>query len=192
MEAVVYKGGVVPSRYWVLMLLSGILLSVLGIWVILSPLQSYLSLSLTFAIGIIVTGFFEAAVSLMSIRHIERWGWLLASGLVDIAIGSYLFSYPQITMMLLPIIIGFWLLVRGIMGIGSAIDMRAYGISSWGWILFNSLVVVFFSVGILAYPAFGIANLIIWTGLAFLGAGIFRIVISIKIKEISRRVSGHM
>lgn len=190
MEAAIYKRDIVPSRYWLLMLLSGILLSALGLWVILSPLQSYLSLSITFAIGMIVTGFFEAMVSLMSIRHIERWGWLLASGLIDIAIGCYLFSYPSITMLLLPIIVGFWLLVRGIMGIGSAIDMRAYGIASWGWILFNSLVIVFFSVGILAYPAFCIANLIIWTGLAFLGAGIFRIVISVKIKQISGRVSG--
>jgi uncharacterized membrane protein HdeD (DUF308 family) len=189
MEAGMYKGAIVPSRYWLLMFLSGILLSVLGVWVILSPLQSYLSLSLTFAIGMMLTGFFETIFSLMSTRHIERWGWLLASGLIDIAIGTYLFNYPSITMMLLPIIVGFWLLVRGIMGIGSAIDMRAYGITSWGWILFNSLVVVFFSVGILAYPAFGIANLIIWTGLAFLGAGIFRIVISLKIKEISKHIS---
>ncbi|PWK79235.1 uncharacterized membrane protein HdeD (DUF308 family) [Mucilaginibacter oryzae] len=190
MENVIDKRTIIPSRYWVLMLLSGILLSVLGVWIILSPLQSYLSLSLTFAIGMIATGFFETAVSVMSTRHIERWGWLLASGLIDIAIGSYLFSYPAITMMLLPVIVGFWLLVRGIMGIGSAIDMRAYGISNWGWILFNSLVVVFFSVGILAYPAFGIANLIIWTGLAFFGAGIFRVVISIKIKELSHRIGG--
>jgi len=190
MEAVVYNRVIVPSRYWILMLLSGILLCVLGFWVILSPLQSYLSLSITFAAGMMMTGLFETVFAMISIRHIERWGWLLASGLIDLAIGSYLFTYPTITMMLLPIIVGFWLLVRGIMGIGSALDMRAYGIGSWGWIMFNSLVIIFFSVGILAYPAFGIANLIVWTGMAFLGAGIFRVVISFKVRHIISLSSG--
>jgi len=52
------------SPYWWLMLLGGIVLIALGAWTFASPAAAYLSLSLLFAIGILMAGGLEVIFSL--------------------------------------------------------------------------------------------------------------------------------
>jgi uncharacterized membrane protein HdeD (DUF308 family) len=46
-------------QYWWLMLLAGVLFIGLGIWILASPVASYLSLSLMFSFGMLFAGIFE-------------------------------------------------------------------------------------------------------------------------------------
>jgi len=173
-------------NHWWLILLAGILLIGLGVWVIASPLESYLSLSLAFAIIILGTGIFEILFSVVNHKSMDGWGWILAGGLFDVIIGSYLVYYPAITMGILPLIVGFWLLFRGIMSIGNAFEVRSYGFPDWGWLLLTGIVITLIAIIILVNPAFGVMNIIIWTGLAFIFAGLFRIYISLKFKKLKK------
>ncbi|ASU34765.1 HdeD family acid-resistance protein [Mucilaginibacter xinganensis] len=170
--------------YWWLILFSGFVLVGLGVWVLLSPFESYLSLSVAFAFGILVTGFFEVFFSIANYKHLATWGLTLFGGLVDIAVGSYLLFYPLITMAILRLIVGFWILFRGMFAIGHSIGMRSRSFWEWGWLLLSGIFIVFFALMILGYPSFGIVNIILWTGLAFICAGIFRIYLSIKFRQI--------
>lgn len=169
------------SRWW-LILLGGILLLLLGIWTIASPAQAYLSLSLVFAAGILTAGIFELAFSFWGAGS----GWTVVSGIVDLFIGCYLLAFPAVTMIALPFILGFWILIRGFMAIGGALELRALGAGGWGWLVFTGIVILLLAGTILAYPAWGVANIIIWTGLAFIFAGIFRIWLSFKLKKLKQ------
>ena len=100
-------------NYWWLFLLTGILLIVVGLWVFASPLASYLSLSFIFAFGILFTGVFEVIFAISNRKTMDNWGWTLSSGILDLVIGFYLMAYPAITIAILPLILGFWLLFRG-------------------------------------------------------------------------------
>lgn len=176
-------------NYWWLILLSGVLLIIVGIWVISSPLASYLSLSLLFAWGILLTGIFEIIFAISNHKGMDSWGWTLASGILDLVIGFYLLSYPAITLTVLPFILGFWLLYRGGSAIGSAFDMKSYGDKNWGWFLFLGIAIIFFGLMVLVNPVFGAANIIIWTGSAFIFAGIFRIYLSVKLRRLKKIIA---
>ncbi|RTL57261.1 MAG: HdeD family acid-resistance protein [Sphingobacteriales bacterium] len=170
-------------KYWWLLLLTGLLLTAVGIWVFASPAAAYLSLSVLFGASILTIGFFETVFAITASKSMKGWGWTLASGLLDIVIGSYLLVYPTVTMAILPFVLGFWLLFRGFSAIGFSFDLKSYGDLNWGWFLLLAIGIIIFAFMILAVPAFGVANIIAWTGLSFIFAGVFRIILAFSLKK---------
>jgi uncharacterized membrane protein HdeD (DUF308 family) len=134
--------------------------------------------------GMIGTGIFELMSSLINRGSVKRWGWVLVAGIVDLSVGGYLLSAPLITMLLLPLIVGLWMLFRGITAIGNALHIRSAGDKSWKRLLFAAITVILLSLFILACPIIGIENLILWTGFAFIATGIFRIYLAFKLRAI--------
>jgi len=183
MATTIFKEIKEAVTYWWLLLLTGLILVAVGIWVFASPATAYLSLSILFGASILSIGFFETVFAISSRKSLQGWGWTLASGLLDIVIGTYLLTYPAVTMAILPFVLGFWLLFRGFSAIGFSFDMKSYGDSNWGWYLFFAIGIIFFAFMILAVPAFGVANIIAWTGLSFIFAGVFRIMLAFKLKK---------
>src|SRR5476649_1728441 len=121
-------------KNWWLFILKGLVFIGAGIYVFCSPLASYIGLSVLFSMVIIISGigqiFFASVNSTM-----KGWGWSLISGILDLIIGIYLFSYPLITMTTLPLFLGFWLLFRSFYLMGIAFELRSYGVSSWAGLL---------------------------------------------------------
>src|ERR1022692_911286 len=142
METTSFKTIHYITNHWWLILFSGVLLMGMGILVILLPVQSYIALSLIFSFIMLTAGVFEIIFSIINYTALNGWGWTFTGGIIDLIIGIYLFSYPGITMAVLPLIVGFWLFFRGIIAIGNAIDMRRYGFSDWGWLLFTGLIII--------------------------------------------------
>lgn len=115
----------------------------------------------------------------------EGWGWTLIGGLLDIVIGVYLLAYPLLTMSVLPFILGFWLLFKGFSAIGFAIDLKSYDESNWGVLLALGIIILLFAGMVLAVPAFGVLNIILWTSLSFIAAGVFRVVLAFRLKRLA-------
>jgi uncharacterized membrane protein HdeD (DUF308 family) len=171
-------------RYWWLVLMAGILLIAVGIWVIKVPFGSYLSLSWIFAIGMIGTGVFEIFFSYINCGSARRWGINLVAGIVDLLVGGYLLENPLITILLLPLIVGLWVLFRGMTAIGDALHIRSHGVKGWKRLLFTAITIMVLALLILACPIIGIENLIYLTGLSFIAAGFFRIILSLKLQRL--------
>lgn len=186
MEQTLYKTITEAIKYWWLFLLSGMVLLAVGIWVIASPVQAYLSLTLLFAISILMAGVFETVFAAAASRWMRGWGWLLAGGLLDLVIAVYLLAYPIVTMAVLPFILGFWLLFRGFNAIAFSFDMKSFGDSNWGWYLLLAIGIVVFALMILAVPAFGVASLVTWTSLSFILAGIYRMVVAFELRKLKK------
>ncbi len=184
MSQTIFKEIKEAVKYWWLLLLTGLVLVAVGIWVFTSPATAYLSLSILFGACILTSGFFETVFSISARKSLEGWGWSLAGGLLDMAIGAYLLIYPGITMAILPFVLGFWLLFRGFSAIGFSFDMKSYGDLNWGWFLLLAIGIIFFAFMILGVPAFGVANIIVWTGLSFVFAGVFRIILASNLKKL--------
>jgi len=177
-------------NYWWLFLLTGLILIATGIWIFASPVDAYVSLSILFGISILMNGLFETSFAITARNSMDGWGWMLASGILDLIIGIYLLMYPGVTMAILPYVLGFWLLFRGFSAIGVAFDVKSYGARDWGWLLVLGIGIIFFGFMILAVPAFGVANIIVWTGLAFISAGVFRIFLEFRLRKLKTAVSG--
>lgn len=175
------------TQYWWLMLSAGILFIAIGIWILASPVASYLSLSLLFAFGMIFSGLFEAVFAIGNHKTLPGWGWTLTGGLVDLFLGFYLLNLPLLTMVVMPVIIGLWMLFRGFMAIGSSLKLRAYGVLDWSWLLVTGMLIVILSLLIIGHPLFAAINIVIWTAFAFIISGIFRIYLSLQLKKFKEK-----
>lgn len=183
METIPFKTVRRIINHWWLILAAGLLLVGTGIWVIKSPFQSYLSLSWVFAIGLIGTGIFEISFALIN-HHLRGWIWRIIAGIVDLVIGVFLFNNTLITIVLLPLVIGLWALYRGLMAIGDAFHIRSYGFGDWRRLLFSALIIIAMAGLILACPAIGIENIFLYSGIAFIAAGAFRIYLALKLRKV--------
>ena len=83
---------------------------------------------------------------------------------------------------MLPYLVGFILMFVGIDFIGQSSQMQSLRIPNWGWVLTGGILTLIFSFLIIFHPLFGILNIIVWTGLAFIFGGISAVIYSLALK----------
>lgn len=169
------------NRYWWLMLIIGILSIICGIWVFKNPVESYFALAIYFSLMFILFGIGEIINAFANQRY-HNWGWGLAMGVVDLIIGFLLLGNLEWAADILPYLVGFVLMFTGINFIGQSTQMQSLRIPNWGWVLCGGIMTLIFSFLIIFHPLFGILNIIVWTGLAFIFGGISAIIYSFTLK----------
>lgn len=187
-EGLLFKTIHTILRNWWLLLINGLLLIGLGIWVIRSPFQSYLALSWLFAVGLIGTGVLDIVFAGTN-RHSKRWIWWLLAGIADIIVGAFLFDNRLLTIILLPLVVGLWTFYKGFMAIGDSLHIRSYPFGDWRRLLFLALLAVVMASLLLLCPVIGIENIFLFSGLAFIAAGLFRVYLSLKLRRIGLLVT---
>ena len=174
------------NNWWVLLII-GLIYIVLGIWTFLTPVITYLSLSMLFATALLFFGALEIYFSLTNRKKLDGWGWYLAGGILNIILSILIFRYPGLTAIIFAFFVGFWFMFAGIRAIGTAIELRTYqeyyrGIS-WWWFLLLGILMVTFAFFIIGNPVFGSFGLVLMTSLALLTAGIYNIILALRIKK---------
>jgi uncharacterized membrane protein HdeD (DUF308 family) len=173
-------------KNWWWFVIKGLLFIVAGIAIFYRPAEGYLGLSVLFSLVMLGSGLAQIFFAIANSGILPGWGWTLASGILDLAIGIYLMAYPAVTMVTLPYILGFWLMFAAFYLFGAAIDLSNLGISNWGWLLFGGLATMVCAFLVLYYPAAGVASIITWSGIAFLVAGAFNLVLAFKLKSVKK------
>ncbi len=173
-------------KHWYLPLILGIIFIVIGIWAIITPVETYLSLAILFSVAFLVIGIIEIITSISFRKQLDGWGWSLASGILSSIIGVILIIHPQISIITLPLFIGFVVLYRSIMAIAWSIELKKYRVSDWGWLLFSGILGVILSFILLWKPFFAGLTVAVFTGLALIAVGIFNINFSIDLKKLKK------
>ena len=158
-------------KFWYIPLIIGILFLGIGIWVLTTPIKSYLGLSVLFSISFFVSGVFEVFFSISNRKTMDSWGWSLAMGILNLVIGVLLLSTPSISIITLPLYVGFVLLFRGLMAISLSYELKDYGIIDWGNLLAIGILSTIFAIILLWNPLLAGMTIVIWTALAFLTMG---------------------
>lgn len=169
------------NKYWWLTLIIGILSVVCGIWVFRNPVESYLALAIYFSLMFILFGISEI-VNAFASQLYRNWGWGFAMGIIDLVIGFILLNNVEWAADMLPYLVGFILMFVGISFIGQSSQMQTLRIPNWGWVLTGGIMTLIFAFLIVFHPLFGVFNIIIWTGLAFIFGGISAIFYSFALK----------
>lgn len=174
-------------RYWWLLLIVGIVLLGVGILVFVYPAQSYLGMSLLFGWVMLFAGILEVIVSAGNRHYVTGRGWMLAGGIIEIVLGIILIFNVAISAVTLPIVLGFWLMLRGFSAIGLGGDLNALQVSGSGWTIFCGVLLLLCSLWILFQPlVFGTTAVIAWVGVSLLLAGIAFISFSIQLHQAHR------
>ena len=165
-------------RYWWVFLLRGILFILVGIYMIASPLTSFIALGFMFGFIILLTGIAELMHAIRDHGAANR-GWHLFLGIIDIILGIILMVHIAASVDLLRIIVGIWFLFRGI----SLISFSSLFGRSWVLIL-GGVLTILLGLLILFDPLFGALTIILWTAIAFILTGIFNVILGMRMRPV--------
>jgi len=171
-------------KNWWWFLIVGLLFIATGIVIYARPADGYVGLSILFSIVMISSGISQILFSTTNSSALKGWGWIFVSGLIDLAIGTYLFIYPVVSMATLPYFVGFWLVFRSFSIMGFSFDLKNLNVGGWGWLLFGGLVVLSCGFIIIYYPAAGVVSIIAVSGSAFIVGGLLNIYAAFQLKSL--------
>ncbi|PUZ29414.1 hypothetical protein DCC81_08180 [Chitinophaga parva] len=176
------------ARSWYVELILGLLFIVVGIWVFMTPVSSYVALSFFFAAAFLVTGIMEISFAVSGRKYTVGWGWSLAAGIVDTLVGLLLVATPAFTMLVLPFYIGFAILFRSSLAIGLSIELGRLKVPDWGWLLFIGIVGIVLAFIMIWNPVFAGLTIVIYTAMAFVSMGIFELYLSFRLKKFNKEL----
>lgn len=171
-------------KHWYIPLIVGLIFIGIGMYTIMSPLESYLTLSIIFSLSFLFSGLFEIIFSISNRNEIDNWGWTLAFGILTFLLGVLLVMNPAISITTLPLYVGFIVLFRSIMGISYALDLKNYGVLDWGNLMAIGVLGLLFSLILIWNPLFAGLSIVFWIGLALISGGLFSVYLSFKLKKI--------
>ena len=175
-------------KHWYLLLILGIIFIFIGIWALLTPAATYLSLALLFSAAFFVTGILEIISSITYREQLNGWGWSLAAGILNSILGLILILKPEISVIALQLFVGFVVLYRSMMGIAWSIELKKLKMSDWGWLLFISILGVIFSFILLWNPLFAGLTVTVFTGITLIIIGTFHIYLSFVLKKLKAAI----
>lgn len=174
-------------KYWWLLMIAGLLLIAGGIVVFCKPAESYLTLSLMFGILMLVTGIAELVVAVTSRNFFVMRSYSIIGGIFDLLIGIFLCCYPGVTIVVLPIILGVYMLYHSFMIIGFGSDLEAFRVKGSGWATAGGIILLLLSIFILINPfSFGKSAVVILTGISLIVMGGMSIVKSVRMRNIHK------
>lgn len=188
MKDLVYSTVMPIAKKWWVNLIVGLLFVSLGIWVFMTPLTSYVSLTIFFSLALATAGAFEIFASIFYRKASRYWGWYLIGGIFDLLIGGYLLFNPLTTMAIIPLMLAVWLLFRGMVAIGTSLQIRSWNHRRWSWLLVYGIATMIFAFMILINPIIGGLSIVYATALAFLMLGIFNISGAYYLNKVKKRI----
>jgi len=114
---------------------------------------------------------------------VEDWKWLhIVLGILFVIAGIMALLDPFQTFGILALLIGWYLLFKGIADVVISIAERAV-LPLWGLLLASGIVELVIGVWAIGYPGRSAWLLILWVGIAALARGITEIVLAFKLRD---------
>lgn len=182
-----FQGGL--TRLWWVPLITGIISIAIGIWCLCSPVISLSVLAYVFAGCMCGAGILNISFGIINSAPHSNWGWSLALGIMEILLGIWLFTLPE-SMLVTTFIfaVGIYLIVIAINAICESCMLASYAGDWMGWILLLLLATLVFAAIFLSGPVAGGIAVWLYIGLSFITFGIYRLILSAKIRRINTKI----
>ena len=175
-------------KHWWLMMLAGILCIAAGLVVFIFPMQSYVTLAILFGILMILVGAAQLVIASASGNYLAMKGYVIAGGVLDLFLGIFLCIYPSVTVLLIPIMLGIWLMYHSFMMIAFGGDLDTFNVGGSGWVVFGGILLLILSILVLVNPfSAGIATVIVFTGIGLILFGALLCGQSVLLKKVHER-----
>ncbi|WP_456826224.1 HdeD family acid-resistance protein [Cellulomonas sp. P5_E12] len=171
-------------RIWWLPVLRGVVLLILGLFMLVQPLGTVKALVWVFGVFAIIDGLIAIA-QWLSNRKEPGAGWWLVSGLVGIAFGIIAVVWTGPTAQVVFYLIALWVLVIGALGIIAAVVLYRSRDIGWYWVLTFGLISFLFGLLLIMNPQTSVSVIIVLLGLfAFVG-GVVLVVSGFATKQMA-------
>lgn len=138
-------------RIWWIPLLRGLALIVLGLLLMVEPLEVLRTLVVVFAVFLLVDGVVAVLQGLAN-RDQQGWRWWLVQGVVDVAFAVIIVAWPSVTALALFYLLVVWALVLGIAAIIGAAALLRNRDLAWPWLLTVGLLSTLFGLLLITKP----------------------------------------
>jgi len=159
----------VIRSHWILFLIQGLIMIVLGVLAIGEPMVATLAVAL-FAGWLFLISGVVGVVGAFTARRMPGFWWSLISSLLGIVVGLYLILRPFAGILSLTLVVAAYFAAQGVVQIITAIEHRRV-LPSWVWLIFGGVVNILLAAIIISgWPGtaewtlgllFGI-NLLMW------------------------------
>ncbi len=174
-------------KHWWLMLIAGLLCIALGVAVFVFPLTSYVTLAILFGALMLLVGVVQLIIASSSSNYLAQRGYMIVGGILDVILGVFLCIYPDITMFMLPIIMGIWMMYHSFMLISFGGDMDTFKLGGGGMVIMGGVLLLLLSIMVILNPfSVGMATVIVLAGVGLLIMGSLLCTLSFKMKNIDK------
>ncbi|WP_336977925.1 HdeD family acid-resistance protein [Altererythrobacter fulvus] len=182
---------VLPRHNWRWFLVRGLLAIALGILALLVPGLTVFAFAMLFGAFSFADGLLSLGAGIRGARsHADRWGMLVFSGLLGIAVGVLFFVWPMLAAatyaLFLVIMLAMWALFTGLFELFAAIRLRREIEGEWLLGLSGALSVLL-GVAILAMlavaPGASLISLGWLIGLYALASGIALVMLALRLRK---------
>jgi uncharacterized membrane protein HdeD (DUF308 family) len=125
--------------HWVLFLIEGIVLVLLGILAIVVPPIATLAVAILIGWLFLISGIVGLVTTFMA-RNAPGFWWSLLSGVLAIAAGLLLLIWPAGAVMSLTLLLIFFFTLEGVLTIMYALEHKKELSGRWGWLLASGIV----------------------------------------------------
>lgn len=187
-DEIIESAGKFIRRWW-LLLGFGILLVAAGITVFCFPMESYMTLSVLFGVLMLVSGAVELIMALGSRNYFMMRGYSVVGGVLDLLLGIFLCCYPQVTLVVLPVVLGIWLIYHSFMIIGFGGDLSSFRLPGAGWTMVGGIMMLVMGLLMVIMPlTVGVAAIALVTGSALIVSGLLTAALSLKLRRLHDNV----
>lgn len=172
-------------KHWWLMLIAGILCIAAGICVFVFPVESYVVLSILFGIVMLLTGVGQLIIASTSGNYLMMRGYFIVGGIMDLILGIFLCVYPGVTLVVLPFMMGLWLMYHSFILIAFGGDMDTFKVSGSASMIILGILVLILSIFVLLNPfSAGVVTVLVVAGAGLLLLGITFCVLAAKLRDL--------
>ena len=144
-------------EHWVLFLIEGIVLLILGVVAILVPLIATLAFTILVGWLFLISGIVGLIATFWA-RNAPGFWWSLISAVISILAGLALLASPVGAALSLTLVLVAFFIIEGIASIMYAVDHRRQLTSSWFWMLLSGVIDLILAAIILA----GLPGTAVW------------------------------
>src|SRR5450830_808813 len=126
-------------QHWVLYLVEGVVLLVLGLTAVVIPPLATLTVTILFGWLFLVSGVM-GLITTFWMRQAPGFWWALVSAVLGIAVGAMLLVLPVSGAFSLTIVLVAFFIIEGVASIMFALDHKRELSGRWGWMLVSGLV----------------------------------------------------
>lgn len=165
------------------MLVVGIAYIILGVIVWRYPGETVLGATVYIGVILLMTGFSYLG---LAFGGIEKRGWYVAAGIIDIVIGAIILFNPIASASLLVLTIGLWFVFKGAMIFAESFKLRKSGYSLWWVNLIGGIIIMYLGWQITGKPLVGTMAVVAYVSVSLWVKGVVMITNAFGLKNLSK------
>ena len=133
-------------------IITSIVLIIVAIFLIVKPGIALSTAVTIFGIIFLLEGVFNIVSYVLEDAEVRAFSNELIMGILLMMLGAIILFNKTLFISIIPIMAGFWIIVKSIMKFQLAINLKSALAEKWGWILVSAIIMCIFGIVIIAHP----------------------------------------